>query len=140
MVRANVVRSDNIPSAIVPALGQVSENSSNVSVSKETWDVLQEDEARSYDANTLDGGWPHIPGVVFSGSFPGDGEGLAGETPCKNIHTSTVGLGISFVNETPDVSEDRGGVQNTVGDSLLEDFLAVRVIFHHPYCAPTEYF
>ena len=47
-------RRQTIPFRIVPALGQVSENTSHVRVSKQTWNVLHEDVSGSKCANGSD--------------------------------------------------------------------------------------
>jgi len=66
--------------------------------------------------------------VVFPCSLSGLGKGLAGEPSCDKIH-SLIAFGVTFADELSDVPEDRSGIQNTVGDSLLDDFLTVGFIF-----------
>ena len=129
-----------IPPDEIPALGQVPENGSKVFVGKEIWDVLQECEWWSYLANGLDSFWPHIPFVVLSEHTSSGRKRLARKSGSNDIHLAAVSFSPSFADEFSDVSEDRGGVQNTVGDSLTEDFLAVFVVFDIPYRPPTEQF
>jgi len=75
-----------VPFSIVPALGKVSEHSSHVSVSKETWDVLHEHVAGSKVANGSDVFRPE-PGScsINACAFPGEAEVLTGEAPAQKI-------------------------------------------------------
>jgi len=114
---------------MIPCFGQVPENGSYVFVSKEAWDVFQECDLWSYDANALDCCRPHISGIVCTSLLSGDTEGLAGESSGNNINQSRICCGVTVADELSNVSEDRGGIQNTVGNSLPDNFLAVFVKF-----------
>jgi hypothetical protein len=69
----------SVPDRIIPALGQVSEYSAKVPVSKEPWDVLQEDVAGFQLANGTDGLGPHVALVVLSSVLSGNGPRLTRE-------------------------------------------------------------
>ena len=135
---ANVVRSQHTPLRIIPRFGQAAEYGSPVAVSKQTWDVLQEDESRSHQANNSESVRPLVPMIVGSGSSSGDAEGLARKSGGDNINHSLICFGKTFSDEGVDVSEDGSGVQKTVGDSLAEDVLAVRVVFDIAFAGPAE--
>lgn len=55
-----------IPLRVVPARGQVPENSPEVPASKESWNVLHEDESGSYSANGSDNFRPKVSFIGFS--------------------------------------------------------------------------
>ena len=65
-----------VPFRVIPALGQVAENSSEPQ-GKVPWDVLQERVSWSYVANDAEGFGPEVSGVMFSGSLARVAEGLA---------------------------------------------------------------
>src|SRR5690606_41646964 len=62
-----------VPFRVIPALGQVSENSSEPQ-GKVPWDVLQEDVAGSYVANDSEDFGPKMPLVALAPSVSGDAE------------------------------------------------------------------
>jgi hypothetical protein len=72
-------------------------------VSKETWNVLQEDESRSHLANDPGGIGPHVPRVGLSKSLAGDGEGRAGKSRRDDVDSSAPGGSV----EVADVAVDR---------------------------------
>jgi len=87
---ADGLRWDAVPLRIEPALGQLSENGTEPppSVSrKESWNVLQEHEARSHHAND-----PHEVeeqaglGGVDAGLLAGDRDVLAGEASANKVN------------------------------------------------------
>jgi hypothetical protein len=139
MLGADIVRSEHTPSCIIPAFGQVSENSLYVSVSKQAWDVFQERESRSYDAKALDSFGPHISGVVSSFLFSGDAKRLAGESCCNDINQSLIFCGVPFTDECSDIAEDRGVVEYSVFNSLDDNFLAVVFFFDISNVPPSKY-
>jgi hypothetical protein len=71
---------------IEPALGQVSENSSE-SQRKVAWDVFQEDESRSYCANDPEHFGPKMSIVVGSAALSGKGKRLTGISSTDEIHS-----------------------------------------------------
>lgn len=121
--RSNVIRSQHAPLRIVPRRGQLSENGSKVGVSKETWDVLQEAESRSYLANDPDSVGPHISLVLISAALAGDGERLARESRSDNIHRSTPRSTVKGSDVIPNWEHGK----QTVGLPPQQDFPAVRL-------------
>jgi hypothetical protein len=87
MRSTGVVCSQHAPPRIVPAFGQTSEYSAKVPVRKETWNVLQECESRSYVANDSDRLWPHVSFIVGGPSLPGDRKRLTGKPACNHVNT-----------------------------------------------------
>jgi len=98
----NVFRSQHAPFRIVPERGQVSENGSEVGVSNETWDVLQEREARSYLANDPSGIGPEIALVSVGLALAGDTERLARKTGGNAIDAAAPGGAVEGFNIVPD--------------------------------------
>jgi hypothetical protein len=115
-----------VPLDTIPARGQVSENSANVGVSKQTWDVLQEHVAGSYFANDPPNVGPEVTRVFFSELFSGDAERLTWETRSDDIHDTTV----SPAGECSQIMEDRGVVKASVSYSLSENFTAIPIYLH----------
>lgn len=103
-------------------------------MSKEIWDVLQQAELRSYDANTFEGCWPHISFVLCAEVLASDRERLTGETPRDEIHFSSVEMRVSLV-ELPNVSEDRSVIEDAVVDSGSESVLTVFIPFDISDCS-----
>jgi hypothetical protein len=58
----------------IPHCGQIGEDDSGVSASKEPWDVFQLDSLRSNTANDIRGCWPHVSFVAFGKLFSGNCE------------------------------------------------------------------
>ena len=114
------------PSDAVPCLHQLPENGSEVFVSKETWDVLQERESRSNLTDDADCLGPHISVVVNSKPLPGDRERLAREATSDDIHEATPRSTV----EGSDVVPDREHGEHAVPLAPQQDFSAVRLDFH----------
>lgn len=81
-----------IPFRVIPALGQVSENSSEPQ-GKVPWDVLQERVSWSYCANDSEDFGPKMTLVVFAASLSGVTERLAGVPADEHVKVSKL---ISF--------------------------------------------
>jgi hypothetical protein len=88
VARSHGSRAEHVPFRIKPARSQVSEYVSKPS-SKEAWDVLQEDEARSHLANDSGDVGPDPPLVLRSLLLSGDGERLAWKSGSDDIHFSS---------------------------------------------------
>ena len=88
MRRPNVGRSDNRPLRIEPELGKVSEYVVGPA-SKQSWDVLQHDDAWSHHANDARDGRPEPPLVFDPSPFAGDAERLAREASSEDVHAAT---------------------------------------------------
>ena len=71
MRRATVGRRYAIPSTVIPERGQFSENGSDVFVSKEIWDVLQEEVFRSNCANNSEEFGEQVSVVVSASVLAG---------------------------------------------------------------------
>lgn len=102
-------------------------------MSKEIWDVFQQAELRSYDANTLDGCGPHISLVICSEVLASDRERLTWESARDEMNSSSILSRESSV-KFPNISEDRGVVKDAVPDSGLDDFLTVFIPFDIADC------
>jgi hypothetical protein len=127
--RSNVARSKTVPSRIEPERGKVGEDGIESS-SNESCDVFNEHVAGSNQAHGVPHGLPEAgPLAGDSGSEPGVGDVLTGKTSRHEIHLAAVAFSPSVGDESADVAEDRGGVQTTVGDSGLEDFLRIGFVF-----------
>jgi hypothetical protein len=113
------------PLSIKPAFSQVSEYSSSVLVSKQTWDVLQIRVSRSYCAKDGKCFGPHVSAVVSSRLFPGNGEGLTGESACNDINHSLIAFGVPFTEECSDIAEYWRVVEDAIVDSGPDDPLTV---------------
>lgn len=129
-------RWETVPLRIEPARGQVSEYGSKVPVSKEAWNVLQQDESGSHLANDPGGVGPHVPRVVLSESLAGDGEGRTGETRADDVDPPSPGGAV----EVPDVGEDRERAcsQESVALASAEDVPAVGIDLDGSHGAPPE--
>jgi len=108
--RADVVRSEHRPFRIEPERGQLPENVSEVGLSKEAWDVLQEREGRSNSAKNVGGSGPHVPRVFLRPARARDAERLAWETGRHEIHASSEAASVA-AGEGSDVAEDGRGIQ-----------------------------
>jgi hypothetical protein len=107
-------------------------------VSKETWDVLQQEVTRSYHANALDGGRPHVAFILIASSLAGNGERLTGETGRKDFNHASVLLSKLSVKFS-DVHLPNGeGFKASVLNSLFEHSAAVFVDFDCTYAPPSE--
>jgi len=131
---ADVARADTIPDRIIPALGQVSENSSEVPVSKESWNVLQERVAGSYFANDPGGVRPHVSGVIGASAFARGGEGLTGEAAGDDVNSAAPGPAV----EGPHVIKDLEGFEVSVPLPGPDDFLPVWVVLDSADGSPSE--
>jgi hypothetical protein len=131
---------DTVPLHVIPALGQVSENGSKVFVSKEAWNVLQQDVAGSHLANALQGFRPEVPVVPVPLALPGDGKGLAGEARREDVNHALIASGVPVTEECADIAEDRGFFEESVLNPLREDFLAVFIDLHVAYGFPSQKF
>ena len=129
--RSNVGRSQHTPFRIVPRFGQVSKYASEVSVrpGKQPWDVLQQHPSRSYHANAVPRGWPHVARVVCACPSASNGKWLAREAGGKHVSHAAISSGVPVTEECADIAEDGGGVEVPVSDALGEDTLAVVVEF-----------
>jgi len=120
-----------VPLRVIPERGQVAENSSHPP-SKETWDVLHLNEARSYFANDPGVVGPEAGAASFDPcALAGDGDVLTGETASDEIHAATP----LFTVELCDVRKDGGRIQFPFLHPTEENFLAIRFDFdiaHRP--------
>lgn len=105
--RSDISRREQIPLRIEPEVGQVSEDVSE-SPSNESWNVLQEDEARSRIANDPGDGRPYPPIVFEPSASAGVGPGLAGEPRSDEIHRSTPRSAVEGLEVVPDRSRIQG--------------------------------
>jgi len=110
VIGANGRRRYAVPPMTIPALGQLSEYGSKVRVSKETWNVLQEDESGLHLANDSNGGGPPVSRVVGTTSHSGDTERLARESRSNDIHDSTPGSTVEGVAVVPDREQGKHAV------------------------------
>ena len=115
------------PASHEPHFGQVGEDDSEVSGSKESCDVLQEQVFWSYCANDGFGCWPHVALVRFGKLLARNAEWLAGKACANHVRNASVLVGCTGLNELTHVSEDRGFVQVSVCDSRGNDSLAILV-------------
>jgi len=123
-----------IPSDTKPARGQLSEYSSEISGSKEAWDVFQESVSGSNFAYDPNGIRPKVSFVVFSFSFSGNREGLARESSRDDIHKAVPGTPV----ECADVVPYREHGKHTVSLASEEHFPAIRLFFHGADGPPSE--
>lgn len=126
MRRPNVVRAQHRPLRIEPERGQVSKNSSEISLSNEPRHVFQEDDGRSYHAKYGLRRGPHIPVIVLGCSPSGNAEGLTREPSRYQIHSSSKTFGVTRC-ESAHVAENRRGIQVPTANVRRNDVLAVRV-------------
>jgi hypothetical protein len=112
---AEVSRSEAAPSNAVPERGQVGGNDSE-SGSKETWDVLHDDDSRSKNANGASELMPE-PGAVADNkpsTKPSVAEILAGKPAGEHIDMRESGVDLSHVfgnrDGRPVALEDASGV------------------------------
>lgn len=134
MRRADVARSEHAPLRIEPCLGQLSENGPEVPVSKETWHVLQEREARSYSANDPNRLGPEVPLVVSSELLSGRAERLAGKSAGDDIDAASPRRAV----ERADVIVDLEGGEDPVSLSGEEHGAAVGVLLDGADRSPSE--
>jgi hypothetical protein len=132
---AAVRRSDfrsrkSVPDRIVPALGQVSEYSAKVPVSKEACHIFQEDVAGSQLANGTVGLGPHVALVIFSSVLASDAKGLTGKSGADELD----GFNVSPVNLS-DVS-----VPSDIGPVALQNLRAELIALDLPHRAPSAGF
>lgn len=119
-----------MPLRIKPALGQVSEYSAKPSAwsftraSKQTCDVLHDEESRSYFASKSVDFGPEAASRAFqSCTSPSDRDVLAGEAPTDDIDSNSI-CREAFSGKTSHVVID-----GDVGPMFCEDFLAERLDF-----------
>jgi hypothetical protein len=124
----------NLPLRIEPALGQISEDDSEISSGHKPWDVFQESVAWSHLANDADRLRPEIAIVAPSELPAGLRERLAREACSDDIHEATP---LSPV-EGSDVVPDREQVQHAVSLPAQEHLSAVRLFFHGGNATPSE--
>jgi hypothetical protein len=122
---SNEGRRYNVPFTIIPDFGKVTEDGFKVSRANKTWDVLQECVSGSYFANDSDGIRPQISFIGIPFPLSSHREGLAGESPRDNIHSSTPLCTI----ECSDIIPDRSIFKQSVLDASDKNRLAVRVVF-----------
>lgn len=96
---------------------------SHVPMSKESWDVFQEDVARSYFANHPKGIRPEVTFVGVAQSLSCDTPGLTRESCGDEINVSTPALPV----KGPHIVPDGEGWEEAVPLPLDEDPLAVGV-------------
>ena len=124
----------NFPSHAIPALGKLSENRSEVFVSKESWYVFQEDEAGSHFAYDSDCFRPEIPVVGLSDMLSSDAPRLAREAARDDVNEATPRSPV----EGLDVVPDREQGEQTVPLPPQEDFPAERLDFHGANGSPSK--
>jgi hypothetical protein len=107
-------------------------------VRKKPWDILQQHESRSYDANDCRRCRPHVSVVVRSSLPPGNAERLAWESCADDINHTRIACGVPVTDECADIGEDGRGVETAVFDPLRDDFLAVVVPFDVTDGCPSE--
>ena len=144
VIGTNGRRGYTVPPSIVPALGQVSENSAKVGRSDklpsssdratESWYVFQEDVARSYLVNDASGVGPEVAVVLIPKPFACATPRLAREARSDNIHASTPGSPVEYSGIVPDGSI----VKESVSDPGLEDLDRVGGVFDIAYGSPLE--
>jgi hypothetical protein len=122
----------------IPHCGQIGEDDSGVSASKEPWDVFQLDSLRSNTANDIRGCWPHVSFVAFGKLFSGNCEWLAGKARCNHVRNSSILVGCTGLCELTHVSEDWRGWQDAVADTSSNDSLAILVPLDIADWAPSE--
>jgi hypothetical protein len=107
---SGIVRPQHTPPSIIPQRGQVTEHGSEISMRfrQETWDVFQERESRSYNANGIPRGRPHVARVVLASLLSGAAERLARKSGCNDINHALIRFGVPITDECSDIAEDRG--------------------------------
>jgi glutaredoxin-related protein len=83
--RAAFSRAEYAPRRSVTQLAQVLQDVTQPK-GNVPFDVFKEAESWSEKSNALCNGWPEVPRVVFSGSFAGGAEWLAGITSREDVH------------------------------------------------------
>lgn len=131
---ADGTRRDTVPFDIVPERGQVPEYGSEVVVSKESTDVLQERVAGSNLAKDAGRPRPAVPFVVGPALATGAGKGLTGEAASDDIHAATPGSSVEGAGVIP----DREQGEQTVPLATEEHFPVIREDFHTADGAPAE--
>jgi hypothetical protein len=111
-----------IPFDNIPALGQVSDDSAKVLVSKETWHVLEHAPSGRNFPNRSNCVWPKIPFIVYTFLRSCYAPGLTGESPANKIN-GRHGCEVNFF----DIA-----IARHLGPMFLEHFLAVGVFLHLP--------
>jgi hypothetical protein len=114
------------PEAVIPCFGKLPDHGSSIPVSKDAWDVLQQDEAGSHLPNDSKGVGPEITFITFSPALSGDGVGLARESSRNEVHQASA---LPTV-EGRYIGPDGGVVEQPVSDSGLDDLLAVFIFLH----------
>jgi len=123
MRRTNVGRRYNVPFRIVPCVGKVSEDSSEISVGNKAGYVFQEAESRSHFANDADGFGPHVPLVAVTSLWAGNAERLAGESSTDDIDESSPLGPVEF----RDITKDGKPGKDTVLLPCRKDLLAIGI-------------
>jgi hypothetical protein len=106
-----------IPFRVIPARGQITEDISK-SGTKETWDVFQQCNPRSKNANESPEFGPQPAGVVLCEPLSGDTNWLAGEPSGEYVHTG--GILANVVNVVIAVN-----LRPVFGENLLAPFVAL---------------
>jgi hypothetical protein len=120
---AHVVSAQHCPARVIPERGKLSENGSEVRLSKESWDVLQEHVAGSYLANNAAGVRPEVAVVGCPGAWTCGTPGLARKARMDNVHAAMPGRPGKVAYVVP----DREGGQEAVPLALHEHTLTVGV-------------
>jgi hypothetical protein len=108
---AHLARSQHAPLRIEPQGGQVAEYASEP-LSKETWDVLQEDDRRSHLANDPDDVRPDPSLVGRAPAAAGERPRLARESRNHAIHDATPRAAVERDNVVPDRSRTKSFVRH----------------------------
>lgn len=85
---ANFTRAEYSPRRFVTNAFQFADDPSE-SQRDVSFDVLKEADSGSHSSNSICDPWPEMSGVVFSKSFSGCGEWLAGITSREDVHAVT---------------------------------------------------
>jgi hypothetical protein len=107
-------------------------------LSKETWDIFQERESRSNQANDFPGLGPHVAWVVGCCLLSSDGERLTGEASRNDVNHALVDCCPSLINECSDIAEDWGVVEVAISYPLRQHALAVVIELDVANCGPAE--
>ena len=118
-----------VPDAVITEGGQLPDHGSSVPVSKDAWNVLQQDPMGSHVPNGPNRRRPEIAFVSSPGPQPGGAVGLARESRSDEVHQS----GQSSKIGAPHVPDDGRPVKESVPDSGLEHLLAVFVNLNVTY-------
>lgn len=104
---ADGARRDTVPLRSPPARGQRGEDGVQSARGKESWNVLEEEEASAHLASDPPDVGPKPTLVVGAAAGAGHGVGLAGETRRDEIHASSPASG----GEGREVAPDRSAIQ-----------------------------